>query len=102
MYYRVTYEARKAGAIGLFSPRTVNVITATPEDACRVAFDSLHNQGYETRCPMGIIEVPTPCCCDAWETYPGTDTDESRDCCPQHGHGANPQPERKIPWPVSV
>lgn len=99
MHYEVTYEARKVGAIGTFSPRTVRVIGDSPARARDAAFAQIHREGYETRAPISMVEVPSPCCCGAWEVYPGTYTDAPEDWCPVHGPGADPQPKRRIEWP---
>ena len=102
MDYRVCYEARKSGAIGVFYSKHVNVCCATPEDAVRVAFDSLHNQGYETRNPLGLWQLGPMCICGSWEpTDTNPDTPES--WCPIHGLFPVPeQPPKRIEWPKGV
>jgi hypothetical protein len=55
--YKVTYSARKEGAIGVFYPVDVAVEAESDTDAIEEAFDQLHRDGYETNRPIKAEKV---------------------------------------------
>ncbi len=56
-FYNVTYAARKVGAIGVFSPKTVHVAADTEQAAREEGFRVIHEEGFETREPMGVKQT---------------------------------------------
>jgi hypothetical protein len=56
-FYDVTYAARKVGAIGVFSPKTVRVSADAEHAAREEGFRVIHDQGFETREPMGVKQA---------------------------------------------
>jgi len=55
--YRVSYETREPGAIGIFEPRTFDVIASNPTEAGRLALDKVHEANLEGRFPLSVIKM---------------------------------------------
>lgn len=59
MLYNVIYSARKNGAIGIFYPVDINVEADNFLEARNLAFERLHESGWETNHPIKITEIIT-------------------------------------------
>jgi hypothetical protein len=57
MKFRVRYEARKVGSIGLFRMEAREVEAADMPAALERAFAVLHEEGFETRKPISILLI---------------------------------------------
>ncbi len=57
MQYKVTFETRLRGAIGIFEPRFCIVNARTTEHAYMRAMDLLHDAGYETGFSLAAEEM---------------------------------------------
>lgn len=55
--YRVSYETREPGAIGIFEPRTFDVIASNPTEASQLALDKVHEANLEGRFPISVIKM---------------------------------------------
>jgi len=55
--YRVSYETREPGAIGIFEPRTFDVIASDPIEAGRLALDQVHAANLEGRFPLSVVKM---------------------------------------------
>jgi hypothetical protein len=55
--YRVAYETREPGAIGIFEPRTFDVIASDPIEAGRLALDKVHEANLEGRFPLSVVKM---------------------------------------------
>ena len=58
--YRVTYEVRERGAIGIFWLLPIDVEATDEEAAQRAAFNEAQKRGYETRNPRKIERLLAP------------------------------------------
>lgn len=58
--YEVTYKIRKAGASGVFYDHAMRVTALDRRDAHCTAFESLHDDGYETLHLVSIEEIRMP------------------------------------------
>jgi len=57
MHWLVIMETRTPGAIGEFGQRAVTVSAADRDEALRLALQTIHGQGLETRFPVSVKEA---------------------------------------------